>query len=201
MIIHNLLFKKIIVNRIKLRRSRQEIINHNSFIKKLKNVRRKNIIIYDIYESQEFIAVYYYKKVELKTSEMIKIAETVQVQDTIHFKKKRQNKRFKQKNDYMKKKKEIYHNILKKNESLSANQKKFNAMLKIQKNKKEQFFINKNKFQISNEKIDDIIKNYHDDSLQKHLNVNKILQFLRRDCQFFNMRARVETYIKKCFNC
>ena len=55
-------------------------------------------------------------------------------------------------------------------------------MLKIQKNKKKQFFIEKNKFQISNKKIDDIIKNYYNDSLQKHSNVNKILQFLRRDC-------------------
>ena len=37
------------------------------------------------------------------------------------------------------KKKEIHHNIFKKNknESLSTNQKKFNAMLKIQKNKKK----------------------------------------------------------------
>ena len=134
---------------------------------------------------------------------MIKTIKTIQVQNTIHFKKrKRQNKRFKQKNDYMKIFK-IHHNIFKKNQdkSLSANQKKFNAMLKIQKNKKEQFFIHKNKFQISNKKIDDTIKNYHNDSLQKHLNVNKILQFLRQNCQFFDIKTRVETYIKKCFSC
>ena len=49
--------------------------------------------------------------------------------------------------------------------------------------------------------MNDTIKNYHDDSLQKHLNVNKILQFLRRDCQFFDMKTKIETYIKKCFNC
>ena len=62
LIIHNLLYKKTIVNRTKLRRSRQKIINYNSFIKKLKNVRRKNITIYDIYKSQKFIIIYYDKK-------------------------------------------------------------------------------------------------------------------------------------------
>ena len=74
-------------------------------------------------------------------------------------------------------------------------------MLKIQKNNEKQFFIQKNKFQISNNKINDTIKNYHNNSLQKHSNVNKILQFLRRNYQFFNMKTKIETYIKKCFNC
>ena len=64
LIIHNLLFKKVIVNRTKLRRLRQKIINHNNCIKKLKNIRRKNITIYDIYKSQKFIAIHYDKKIE-----------------------------------------------------------------------------------------------------------------------------------------
>ena len=64
LIIHNLLFKKIIVNRTKLRRSRQEIINYNNCIKKLKNVRRKSITIYNIHKSQKFIAIHYDKKFE-----------------------------------------------------------------------------------------------------------------------------------------
>ena len=75
-------------------------------------------------------------------------------------------------------------------------------MLKIQKNKKKNnFLFIKKKFQISNEKIDDTIKIYHDELLQKHSNVKKILQFLRRNCQFFNMKTKIETYVKRCFNC
>ena len=38
LIIHNLLLKKIIVNRTKLRRSRQKTINYNNNVKKLKNI-------------------------------------------------------------------------------------------------------------------------------------------------------------------
>ena len=64
LIIHNLLFKKTIVNRTKLRRSRQKIINYNNCIEKLKNVRKKIVTIYDIYKSQKFIAIYYDKKIE-----------------------------------------------------------------------------------------------------------------------------------------
>ena len=64
LIIYNLLFKKTIVNRTKLRRLRQEIINYNNCIEKLKNVRRKNIAIYDIYKSQKSIAIHYDKKIE-----------------------------------------------------------------------------------------------------------------------------------------
>ena len=47
----------------------------------------------------------------------------------------------------MKNKKEFHHNILKKNknESLSSNQREFNVMLKIQKNIKKQYLIQKNK--------------------------------------------------------
>ena len=67
--------------------------------------------------------------------------------------------------------------------------------------KKKQFFIYKKKLQISNEKIDDMIKIYHDELLQKHSSVKKFLQFLRRNCQFFEMKTKVETYVKRCFNC
>ena len=38
LIIHNLLLKKIIVNRTKLQRSRQKTINYNNNVKKLKNI-------------------------------------------------------------------------------------------------------------------------------------------------------------------
>ena len=103
----------------------------------------------------------------------------------------------------MKIKKKFHHNILKQNEneSLSANQKEFNATLRIRKNTKKQYSIQKDKFQIFKKKINDTIKKYHDESLQRHSNVNKILQLLRRDCQFLKMKQHVETYIKQCFNC
>ena len=45
-----------------------------------------------------------------------------------------------------------------------------------------------------------MIKKYHDKSLQKHFEIFKTLQFLRRHCQFHNMRQKIETYIKKYFN-
>ena len=64
LIVHNLLFKKNIVNRTKLRRSRQKTINYNNSIKKLKNVCRKSITIYNIYELQKFITFYYDKKIK-----------------------------------------------------------------------------------------------------------------------------------------
>ena len=101
------------------------------------------------------------------------------------------------------KSKKNHHNIFKQNEneSLSTNQKKFNATLKIKKNTKKQYLIQKNKFQIFKKKINDTIKKYHDESLQKHSNVNKILQFLRRNYQFSQMKQQIETYIKQCFNC
>ena len=103
----------------------------------------------------------------------------------------------------MKIKKNFNHNILKinKNESLSINKHELSAILRILKNNKKQYSIEKKRLHISNDKIDEIIKNYHDESLQSHSNVFKTLQFLRQTCQFLNMKQHVETYIKKCFSC
>ena len=36
--------------------------------------------------------------------------------------------------------------------------------------------------------------------MQKYFDVIKTIQFLRQNCQFSNMKQRVETYIKKCLN-
>ena len=47
---------------------------------------------------------------------------------------------------------------------------------------KEKFSINKEKLQISKNKVNDYIKKHHNDSLQSHLSVSKTLQFLRRHC-------------------
>ena len=95
----------------------------------------------------------------------------------LYISKKNNNKTnvLNKKNNHIKFKKKIYHNILKKNknESLLTNQKKFNATLRIQKNIKKQ---------ISNikKKINNTIKNYHNNLLQKHVEINKILQFLQQ---------------------
>ena len=100
--------------------------------------------------------------------------------------------------------KEVFnHNILKVNndEILFANRHEINMTLKIMRNDQEQFSIVHEKLQISKDKIDEYIKKHHDESLQKHFDVIKTIQFLRQNCQFLNMRQRVETYIKKCLNC
>ena len=88
-----------------------------------------------------------------------------------------------------------------KNKSLSININKINATFKIFKDDKEQYFIIKKKLQISKDKINDTIKKHHDESLYKHFDVNKTLQFLQRSYAFLNMKQHVEAYIKKCFNC
>ena len=100
--------------------------------------------------------------------------------------------------------KEVFnHNIFKINndEILFANRHEINMTLKIMRDDQEQFSIVHEKLQISKNKIDEYIKNHHDESLQRHFNVIKIMQFLRQNYQFSNMKQRVETYIKKCLNC
>ena len=103
----------------------------------------------------------------------------------------------------MNSKKIFNHNIFKINndEILFANRHEVNVTLKIMRNNQEQFSIVHEKLQISKDKIDEYIRKYHDESLQNHLNVIKTIQFLRQNCQFSNMKQRVETYIEKCFNC
>jgi hypothetical protein len=103
----------------------------------------------------------------------------------------------------MKEKELINKSILKinKNDSLSASVQEINATLKILKDQKEQYFIKKKRLIILENKINEIIKKYHDESLQEHFEISKTLQLLRQHCRFSNMRRCVETYIKKCFNC
>ena len=103
----------------------------------------------------------------------------------------------------MKNKKKFNHNILKINEDdiISANHHQINAILRIIKNEEEQFPVSKERLQISKNKIDEYIKEHHDESLQKHSKVLKTIQLLKQHCQFLQMRQKVETYIKKCINC
>ena len=100
--------------------------------------------------------------------------------------------------------KEIFnHSVFKinNNESLSFNKREFNVMLRILRDDQEQYSIVKEKLQIFEKDIDKCIKEYHDESLQRHLEVTKTMQLLRQHCQFSHMRQRIETYIKKYFNC
>jgi hypothetical protein len=103
----------------------------------------------------------------------------------------------------MKTKKSFNHNILKINndESLLVNKHEINATLRILRDDKEEFPIEKEKLQISIDKIDECIKKHHDEPLQGHLGVTKTLQLLRQNCQFSQMRQVVEAYIKKCLSC
>ena len=105
--------------------------------------------------------------------------------------------------DHMNSKEVFNHNILKVNddEILFANRHEVNMTLKIMRDDQEQFPIVHEKLQISKDKIDEYIKEHHDESLQNYLDVIKIIQLLRQNCQFSNMRQRVETYIKKCLSC
>jgi hypothetical protein len=77
----------------------------------------------------------------------------------------------------MKTKKLFNHNILRVNndESLLVNKYKLNAILRILRDNIEEFPIKKEKLQISIDKIDECIREHHDESLQKHLRVTKIL--------------------------
>ena len=74
-------------------------------------------------------------------------------------------------------------------------------MLRILRDDQEQYSIMKEKLQIPEKNIDKCIQKYHEGSLQEHFEVTKIMQLLRQHYQFFHMRQKVETYIKKCFNC
>ena len=59
----NLFFKKIVVNRTKLRYTRQKIINNCNDFKNVKNVRKKIVKIHHIYESQKSVVFHQYEKI------------------------------------------------------------------------------------------------------------------------------------------
>ena len=71
--------------------------------------------------------------------------------------------------DHMKNKIEFSHNIfeINKNGLLSVNTRKLSTIIKILWDNKKIYFIINNKFQISKNKITEIIKKYHDDLFQR----------------------------------
>jgi len=79
--------------------------------------------------------------------------------------------------NHIKTKKSFNYSILKvnKDESLLANKHELNATLRILRDDTEEFLIKKEKFQISIDKIDECIEEHHDESLQRHSKVIKIL--------------------------
>ena len=81
------------------------------------------------------------------------------------------------KNNYIETKKSFNYSILKinKNESLLANKYELNVTLQILQNNTKKILIKKEKLQISINKIDKYIKEHHDEFLQKHLRMTKIL--------------------------
>jgi len=79
--------------------------------------------------------------------------------------------------NHIKTKKSFNHNILKvnKDESLLVNKHELNATLQILRDNTKEFLIKKEKLQIFINKIDEYIREHHDESLQKHLRVTKTL--------------------------
>jgi hypothetical protein len=77
----------------------------------------------------------------------------------------------------MKTKKSFNHSILRVNndESLLVNKHKLNATLRILRDNTEEFPIKKGKLQIFIDKIDECIKEHHDEPLQGHSRVTKTL--------------------------
>ncbi len=88
-----------------------------------------------------------------------------------------------------------------KNKLLSANKHKLNTILQILRDNTEEFLIEKEKFQISIDKIDKYIKKYYNKLLQEYPRVTKIFQFLRQYCQFLQIKQAVEIYIKRYLSC
>ena len=72
--------------------------------------------------------------------------------------------------------------------------------MRILQNNEKKFLISKRKLRRSENKIDNYIKEHHDESLQKYSDVLKTLQLLRQNCQFLHIKQRIETYVKKCNN-
>jgi hypothetical protein len=79
--------------------------------------------------------------------------------------------------DHIKTKKSFNYSILKinKDESLLVNKHELNVTLRILRDDTKEFLIKKEKLQISIDKIDEYIREHHDESLQEHSRVTKIL--------------------------
>ena len=116
---NNLFFKKIIVNRTELRYTRQKIINNCNDFENVKNVRKKIVKIHHIHESQKSVVFYQYEKIQQTSNEMIKNVKIIQIHDLLYIKKNDKTNALNRRNDYIKNKNTINHNIFKINDDKS----------------------------------------------------------------------------------
>ena len=65
---------------------------------------------------------------------------------------------------------------------------KLNTTLQILRDEEKQFSIEKEKYLITNNRINKCIQNYHDDSTQEHSEIIKILQLIQKNCTFQRMK-------------
>lgn len=98
---------------------------------------------------------------------MIKRIRTVQVHDSLYIRQRQRQNRCVEQTTRLQKKK-TKHNILKINDDgfISANVQNLNATLRIFRDDQEQFSIIKRRLAISENKIDETIREYHDDHLE-----------------------------------
>jgi hypothetical protein len=85
---NNVFLKKILVNKTKLWYLWQKIVNNRCFFETMKNICKKSIKTYDIYESQKFFAFYHDKTIQQTTNAIIEIIKTIQIHNSVYFKKK-----------------------------------------------------------------------------------------------------------------
>ena len=105
--------------------------------------------------------------------------------------------------DFMDEKHIVNHSILKENKdgTLSPNTKEINATLRIIRDDKEQYPIIKGKLLISEEQLEDCIRNHHNDELHGHPGVVKTVEMIERNCTARGLREKVKDYIKRCTQC
>ena len=89
MTLSNISLKKTFVSKTKLRHSRQKVINDCNVVEIMKNIRKKNIETYYIHESQKFLTFHDNETTQQKISKMIRTVRTIQVHDTLYFKKRK----------------------------------------------------------------------------------------------------------------
>ena len=95
--------------------------------------------------------------------------------------------------------KKILHIINKKNGTFTNATTQLNAIINI--NNKKTIKKKNNKKIISEQKINDYIRKYHDPPKFGHPNMNSTTAILRKNCYFKNIQARVQIYIEKCKSC
>ena len=87
------------------------------------------------------------------------------------------------------------------NESFSFNFKELKLTTKFLKNKKKEFLINTNKIHIPQKKIKKCIQKYHNLLEFRHLGITNIMDIIKRNCHFNNIKKYIQKYIMQCTQC